>query len=79
MSFYFNQGCHGGDSANANAYMAEMGITDETCSIYRYQIHEIREDALPEHLQTTYSFGIEFHSHLLIGQEDMTMAFHAPT
>ena len=32
--FYLFKG-HGGDSANANAYMAEMGITDETCSIYR--------------------------------------------
>jgi len=35
-----DQGCHGGDSANANAYMAEMGITDETCSIYRARGHD---------------------------------------
>ena len=31
-----DDGCHGGDSGNANAFMATGdGITDETCSIYR--------------------------------------------
>ena len=31
-----DDGCHGGDSGNANAFMAKQdGITDETCSIYR--------------------------------------------
>ena len=31
-----DDGCHGGDSGNANAFMASGdGITDETCSIYR--------------------------------------------
>lgn len=30
-----DDGCHGGDSGNANAFMAKSGITDETCSIYR--------------------------------------------
>lgn len=28
-------GCHGGDAAEANMYMHESGVTDETCSIYR--------------------------------------------
>ena len=33
---FFWLGCHGGDSGNANAFMASGdGITDETCSIYR--------------------------------------------
>ena len=31
-----DDGCHGGDAGNANKFMAETGITDETCSIYRY-------------------------------------------
>ena len=28
-------GCHGGDAGVANKWMAENGITDETCSIYQ--------------------------------------------
>jgi len=36
-----NDGCHGGDSGDANAYMAKQdGITDETCSIYRARGHD---------------------------------------
>ena len=36
-----NDGCHGGDSGDANAFMAKQeGITDETCSIYRARGHD---------------------------------------
>ena len=34
-----DDGCHGGDSGKANAFMAQKeGITDETCSIYQVPI-----------------------------------------
>lgn len=35
-----DDGCHGGDSGNANAFMAKAGITDETCSIYQARGHD---------------------------------------
>ena len=28
-------GCHGGDSVSAYAYIKERGVTDETCSVYQ--------------------------------------------
>ena len=28
-------GCHGGDAGAANKWIAENGITDETCAIYQ--------------------------------------------
>ena len=34
-------GCHGGDAGIANKWMAENGITDETCSIYQARGDEI--------------------------------------
>ena len=33
-------GCHGGDAGVANKWMAENGITDETCSIYVARGHD---------------------------------------
>ena len=33
-------GCHGGDAGKANEWIAQNGITDETCSIYRARGHE---------------------------------------
>merc|ERR1711915_855510 len=33
-------GCHGGDAGVANKWMAENGITDETCSIYQARGHD---------------------------------------
>lgn len=33
-------GCHGGDAGEANKWMAENGITDETCSIYQARGHD---------------------------------------
>lgn len=36
-----DDGCHGGDSGKANAFMASQdGITDETCSIYQARGHD---------------------------------------
>ena len=28
-------GCHGGDSVSAYAYIKDRGVTDETCSVYQ--------------------------------------------
>ena len=28
-------GCHGGDSVSAYAYIKSRGVTDETCSVYQ--------------------------------------------
>ena len=37
-----DDGCHGGDSGKANAFMAQKeGITDETCSIYQVRYHKL--------------------------------------
>jgi hypothetical protein len=33
-------GCHGGDAGAANQWIAENGITDETCSIYVARGHD---------------------------------------
>ena len=33
-------GCHGGDAGVANKWMAENGITDETCAIYVARGHD---------------------------------------
>jgi len=33
-------GCHGGDAGVANKWMAENGITDETCAIYQARGHD---------------------------------------
>ena len=33
-------GFHGGDAGVANKWMAENGITDETCSIYQARGHD---------------------------------------
>jgi len=35
-----DQGCHGGDAYNANQWMNENAVTDETCSIYMARGHD---------------------------------------
>jgi len=35
-----DQGCHGGDAYNANKWMNENAVTDETCSIYMARGHD---------------------------------------